>query len=163
VPLKAGTLLLIARGDRHEIRNTGEGPLRTLNLYIPPAYTEDGFLPAATVSGQLAFQLTVADLFLVFLFTTFPFAGLALATFPVVEDHGKLVAELRCQLVPQALRQGLRRNPNVSVRVNRDAILSPSTCGLSTIERFFLSALPGAADGLGRRCFRSRRLRTGRV
>jgi mannose-6-phosphate isomerase-like protein (cupin superfamily) len=42
VPLKAGTLLLIGRGKTHEIRNTGEGPLRTLNVYVPPAYTEDG-------------------------------------------------------------------------------------------------------------------------
>jgi alpha,alpha-trehalose phosphorylase len=37
-----GTLLLIARGDRREIRNTGDGLLRTLNVYVPPAYTGDG-------------------------------------------------------------------------------------------------------------------------
>jgi mannose-6-phosphate isomerase-like protein (cupin superfamily) len=42
IPLKAGTLLLIERGDTHEIRNTGKEPLRTLNVYVPPAYTEDG-------------------------------------------------------------------------------------------------------------------------
>jgi mannose-6-phosphate isomerase-like protein (cupin superfamily) len=42
IPLKAGALLLIQRGDTHEIRNTGKEPLRTLNVYIPPAYTEDG-------------------------------------------------------------------------------------------------------------------------
>jgi mannose-6-phosphate isomerase-like protein (cupin superfamily) len=42
VPLKAGALLLISRGDTHEIKNTGEGLLRTLNVYVPPAYTEDG-------------------------------------------------------------------------------------------------------------------------
>jgi mannose-6-phosphate isomerase-like protein (cupin superfamily) len=42
VPINAGTLLLIARGDTHEIRNTGDGPLRTLNIYVPPAYPEDG-------------------------------------------------------------------------------------------------------------------------
>lgn len=42
VSLKAGTLLLIQRGDVHEIRNTGRGPLRTLNIYVPPAYTESG-------------------------------------------------------------------------------------------------------------------------
>jgi mannose-6-phosphate isomerase-like protein (cupin superfamily) len=40
--LKAGSLLLIERGDRHEIRNTGRGPLKTLSVYIPPAYTSDG-------------------------------------------------------------------------------------------------------------------------
>lgn len=41
-PLRAGTLLLIERGDTHEIRNTGRRPLRTLNVYVPPAYTRDG-------------------------------------------------------------------------------------------------------------------------
>jgi len=40
--LRAGTLLLIERGNRHEIRNTGRGPLRTLNVYVPPAYTKPG-------------------------------------------------------------------------------------------------------------------------
>jgi mannose-6-phosphate isomerase-like protein (cupin superfamily) len=40
--LREGTLLLIQRGDTHEIRNTGRGPLRTLNLYVPPAYTKEG-------------------------------------------------------------------------------------------------------------------------
>jgi mannose-6-phosphate isomerase-like protein (cupin superfamily) len=42
VGLRAGTLLLIQRGDTHEIRNTGRGPLRTLNIYVPPAYTAAG-------------------------------------------------------------------------------------------------------------------------
>jgi mannose-6-phosphate isomerase-like protein (cupin superfamily) len=36
--LRAGVLLFIQRGDRHEIRNTGRSPLKTLNLYVPPAY-----------------------------------------------------------------------------------------------------------------------------
>jgi mannose-6-phosphate isomerase-like protein (cupin superfamily) len=40
--LRAGTLLLIERGDTHEIRNTGRQPLRTLNVYVPPSYTKDG-------------------------------------------------------------------------------------------------------------------------
>jgi mannose-6-phosphate isomerase-like protein (cupin superfamily) len=40
--LKAGTLLLIERGTKHEIRNTGRTPLQTLNLYVPPAYRSDG-------------------------------------------------------------------------------------------------------------------------
>ncbi len=40
--LRAGTLLLVQRGERHEIRNTGRTPLRTLNLYVPPAYTAAG-------------------------------------------------------------------------------------------------------------------------
>jgi mannose-6-phosphate isomerase-like protein (cupin superfamily) len=42
VPLREGTLVLIQRGDRHEIRNTGRGALRTVNVYVPPAYTSDG-------------------------------------------------------------------------------------------------------------------------
>jgi mannose-6-phosphate isomerase-like protein (cupin superfamily) len=40
--LRAGTLLLIERGTIHEIRNTGRTPLKTLNLYVPPAYTSKG-------------------------------------------------------------------------------------------------------------------------
>ena len=40
--LREGTLLLIERGDTHEIRNTGGELLRTLNVYVPPAYTEEG-------------------------------------------------------------------------------------------------------------------------
>jgi mannose-6-phosphate isomerase-like protein (cupin superfamily) len=31
-----------ARGEAHEIRNTGDEPLKTLNVYVPPAYTDDG-------------------------------------------------------------------------------------------------------------------------
>lgn len=42
VALGAGTLLLIEKGERHEIRNTGSAPLRTLNVYVPPAYGADG-------------------------------------------------------------------------------------------------------------------------
>ena len=40
--LGPSTLLLIERGDRHEIRNTGDKLLKTLNFYVPPAYTADG-------------------------------------------------------------------------------------------------------------------------
>src|SRR5438270_10659258 len=40
--LRAETLLLIERGNTHEIRNTGRTPLRTLNVYVPPAYTPAG-------------------------------------------------------------------------------------------------------------------------
>ncbi|MBI3897028.1 MAG: cupin domain-containing protein [Gammaproteobacteria bacterium] len=42
LPLAAGTLLLIERGDRHQILNTGRTPLKTLNIYVPPAYTKSG-------------------------------------------------------------------------------------------------------------------------
>jgi len=42
IALRPGTLLLIEHRDRHEVRNTGRAPLRTLNVYVPPAYTRDG-------------------------------------------------------------------------------------------------------------------------
>lgn len=41
-PLRAGSLVLIERGDTHEIRSSGSAPLRTLSVYVPPAYTSDG-------------------------------------------------------------------------------------------------------------------------
>lgn len=45
--LRPHTLLLIERGEAHEIRNEGDDPLRTLNFYVPPAYRSDGeTLPA---------------------------------------------------------------------------------------------------------------------
>ena len=37
-PITAGSLLLIAAGERHEVRNTGDLPLRTINIYAPPEY-----------------------------------------------------------------------------------------------------------------------------
>ncbi len=39
--LGTGSLLVIAHGERHEIRNTGREPLKTLNFYSPPAYDEN--------------------------------------------------------------------------------------------------------------------------
>ena len=42
IALRPGTLLLIEHRDRHEVRNTGRAPLRTLNVYVPPAYTKHG-------------------------------------------------------------------------------------------------------------------------
>ena len=46
--LRAGSLLLIEHGDEHEIVATGRAPLRTLNVYVPPAYAKSGDeLPAA--------------------------------------------------------------------------------------------------------------------
>lgn len=38
VELRRGSLLLIEAGERHEIRNTGRRPLKTINLYAPPEY-----------------------------------------------------------------------------------------------------------------------------
>jgi mannose-6-phosphate isomerase-like protein (cupin superfamily) len=40
--LRAGTLMLIEAGDRHEVRALGREPMRTLNFYVPPAYDEEG-------------------------------------------------------------------------------------------------------------------------
>ncbi len=40
--LKAGALMLIEHGDEHEICNNGRAPLKTLNFYVPPAYTKSG-------------------------------------------------------------------------------------------------------------------------
>jgi mannose-6-phosphate isomerase-like protein (cupin superfamily) len=46
--LGEGTLMLIERGDEHEIRNNGDELLRTLNFYLPPAYGKEGEeLPSA--------------------------------------------------------------------------------------------------------------------
>jgi mannose-6-phosphate isomerase-like protein (cupin superfamily) len=42
IELRRGTLVLIERGQTHEIRNTGDGPLQTLNVYVPPAYAAGG-------------------------------------------------------------------------------------------------------------------------
>lgn len=41
-PLRQNVLILIERGDRHQIVNTGPDLLRTLNIYVPPAYTKGG-------------------------------------------------------------------------------------------------------------------------
>ncbi len=38
VQLKTGSLVLIEKGARHEIKNTGRETLRTLNFYVPPEY-----------------------------------------------------------------------------------------------------------------------------
>jgi mannose-6-phosphate isomerase-like protein (cupin superfamily) len=40
--LKPGSLMLIEHGDEHEIRNTGRGLLKTLDVYVPPAYDREG-------------------------------------------------------------------------------------------------------------------------
>ena len=41
-PLRPMSLVLIEHGDRHEIRNTGRALLKTLNFYVPPAYSAKG-------------------------------------------------------------------------------------------------------------------------
>ena len=41
-PLRAGKLLVIERGEQHEVRNTGRTLLKTLNLSSPPALDAQG-------------------------------------------------------------------------------------------------------------------------
>ena len=40
--LAPGMLVLIERGEKHEICSTGAEALKTLNFYVPPAYTKSG-------------------------------------------------------------------------------------------------------------------------
>jgi mannose-6-phosphate isomerase-like protein (cupin superfamily) len=42
VELVPGTLLVIEHGERHEIDNTGNELLKTLNFYYPPAFDANG-------------------------------------------------------------------------------------------------------------------------
>jgi mannose-6-phosphate isomerase-like protein (cupin superfamily) len=42
IPLREGTLLVIEKGEKHEVRNTGRTLLKTLNFYYPPAFARDG-------------------------------------------------------------------------------------------------------------------------
>jgi mannose-6-phosphate isomerase-like protein (cupin superfamily) len=42
LPLSAGSMVLIERGETHEIRNTGRSLLQTVSVYVPPAYKPDG-------------------------------------------------------------------------------------------------------------------------
>ncbi|MDB5303134.1 MAG: Mannose-6-phosphate isomerase [Phycisphaerales bacterium] len=42
VRLKAGSLLLVEKNEPHQISNTGDEPLVTVNFYSPPAYTKKG-------------------------------------------------------------------------------------------------------------------------
>jgi mannose-6-phosphate isomerase-like protein (cupin superfamily) len=41
VALRENSLLVIERGELHQIKNTGRQALRTINVYIPPAYEKD--------------------------------------------------------------------------------------------------------------------------
>lgn len=38
IPFKSGDILLIEKGETHEIINTGTGSLKTFSIYAPPAY-----------------------------------------------------------------------------------------------------------------------------
>ena len=40
--LSTGSLVFIERREKHQVKNTGRGLLRTLNFYVPPAYKTSG-------------------------------------------------------------------------------------------------------------------------
>ena len=40
--VRAGSVVLIERGDAHEVHNTGRRALKTFNVYVPPAYDHSG-------------------------------------------------------------------------------------------------------------------------
>jgi mannose-6-phosphate isomerase-like protein (cupin superfamily) len=42
IKIRERSLLLIEKGEIHQIKNTGKRALVTLNIYVPPAYDEDG-------------------------------------------------------------------------------------------------------------------------
>src|SRR3954470_14663034 len=42
VELEANSLLLIEKGELHQIVNSGKGEMRTINFYAPPAYDDEG-------------------------------------------------------------------------------------------------------------------------
>src|SRR5689334_19312987 len=42
IELEEGSLLIIEKGELHQIVNTGSRALRTINFYAPPAYDLDG-------------------------------------------------------------------------------------------------------------------------
>jgi mannose-6-phosphate isomerase-like protein (cupin superfamily) len=51
IKLKTGMMVLIEAGDRHEIRNSGRSLLKTVSVYVPPAYRdEETELPAGAGS-----------------------------------------------------------------------------------------------------------------
>jgi mannose-6-phosphate isomerase-like protein (cupin superfamily) len=42
ISLRRGTILVIERSEEHEVKNTGRAALKTINVYVPPAYTKRG-------------------------------------------------------------------------------------------------------------------------
>jgi mannose-6-phosphate isomerase-like protein (cupin superfamily) len=53
VKLTTNALLLIEKGERHKITNTGRSPLVTLNFYCPPAYKKSGDVKLAVTNVNL--------------------------------------------------------------------------------------------------------------
>jgi mannose-6-phosphate isomerase-like protein (cupin superfamily) len=42
IKLRAGSLLLVEKREPHKIENTGRSNLVTVNIYVPPAYDDEG-------------------------------------------------------------------------------------------------------------------------
>jgi mannose-6-phosphate isomerase-like protein (cupin superfamily) len=42
IGIRKNSLLLIAKGEKHQIVNAGRRPLITINFYLPPAYSPNG-------------------------------------------------------------------------------------------------------------------------
>src|SRR4051812_11155690 len=42
IKLETGSLLIIEKGELHQVVNTGKRLLRTINFYVPPAYDAEG-------------------------------------------------------------------------------------------------------------------------
>src|SRR5829696_5081684 len=51
--IAANSLLLIEKGERHKITNTGKSPLVTLNFYCPPAYKKSGDVKLAVTNANV--------------------------------------------------------------------------------------------------------------
>src|SRR5439155_10499922 len=47
IGLKEGSLLLIEKGEAHQISQSGKKPLVTINFYAPAAYTMEGEVKAS--------------------------------------------------------------------------------------------------------------------
>jgi mannose-6-phosphate isomerase-like protein (cupin superfamily) len=51
-PLRAGSLILIEHGEHHEIKNLGRIEMKTVNFYVPPAFSKDGTVLPAGKPGE---------------------------------------------------------------------------------------------------------------
>lgn len=58
VKLAEGDLVLIEKGEFHQIKNTGKRVFRSINFYAPPAYSAKG--PKASRLDTLAAELVAA-------------------------------------------------------------------------------------------------------
>jgi mannose-6-phosphate isomerase-like protein (cupin superfamily) len=57
-PLTPGVLMLIARGDVHELTATGRKPLKTINIYVPPAFQDEETPLSAGMPGWSRLRLS---------------------------------------------------------------------------------------------------------